>query len=395
MTTRERERLTLDFGKPDRGSVEETFYPWDLTAQNFLDEGVPKTVIAEALHSSADYNHDPETYDCEKYFPVGWGKGIMDYEQYFGFDPVRRIHFVLPFRRFDERIVENTSNYRIRQDIFGRYNIKKVGSTVEIPWKQIVENEDDWKRLKEHGDRELERFFTDENLEKAYLPLKCEHEKGDFSLRLNLEGFFWTPRELLGDEEELIGFYAYPELIHDINDYILSVYQKYLLKVIKMLQPDVVYIMEDLSGRNGPMISSSMFDEFVGSYYKQLIPQMKELGTGNVFVDTDGQFEMLIPAFMEAGVDGFLPMDVNAGMDIVKIRNHFPTLKFIGGYNKLKIQEGKDAIDREFDRILPVVRKGGYIVGADHQIPPSVSVEQYRYYIRRLREVMSQCGSDI
>ena len=162
-----------------------------------------------------------------------------------------------------------------------------------------------------------------------------------------------------------------------------------------MLQPDVVYIMEDLSGRNGPMISSSMFDEFVGSYYKQLIPQMKELGTGNVFVDTDGQFEMLIPAFMEAGVDGFLPMDVNAGMDIVKIRNHFPTLKFIGGYNKLKIQEGKDAIDREFDRILPVVRKGGYIVGADHQIPPSVSVEQYRYYIRRLREVMSQCGSDI
>lgn len=41
MTTRERERLTLDFGKPDRGSVEETFYPWDLTAQNFLDEGVP------------------------------------------------------------------------------------------------------------------------------------------------------------------------------------------------------------------------------------------------------------------------------------------------------------------------------------------------------------------
>ena len=122
---------------------------------------------------------------------------------------------------------------------------------------------------------------------------------------------------------------------------------------------------------------------------------MRQAGVGNVFVGTDGDFCLMIPSFMAAGVDGFLPMDVNAGMDIVKEREKFPTLKFIGGYNKLRIQEGKDAIDREFERILPVVRGGGYIVGADHQVPPSASLEDYRYYIRRLREVMAQCGADL
>ena len=103
--------------------------------------------------------------------------------------------------------------------------------------------------------------------------------------------------------------------------------------------------MEDLSGKNGPIISGAMFDEFVGSYYRKLIPMLKARGVGNVFVDTDGDFMMMIPNFMDAGVDGFLPMDVNAGMDIVKVRENFPTLKFIGGYNKLRIDDGKEAID--------------------------------------------------
>ena len=87
-------------------------------------------------------------------------------------------------------------------------------------------------------------------------------------------------------------------------------------------------------------------------------------------------------------------MDVNAGMDIVAVRRQFPRLKFIGGFNKLMIEKGPAAIDAEFARLLPVVRQGGYIVGADHQVTPDTSLEHYRYYIKRLREVMAQAGAD-
>ena len=392
MTYRERERMTLDFQKPDRGSVEETFYPWVLTKQRFKGEGVPAEIVDGVKDITDDIIGKGEDDNPEKYLPVSWGEGVMAYEQFFGFDPVRRIHFVLPFRRFEEKTVELTAEHEIRQDIFGRHNIRRIDSKIEIPYKQIVESPDDWKRLKEHGERELEKWFSDEAMEKTYLPLKEGHDRGDYPLRLNLEGFFWVARELLGDEEELIAFYEEPELIHDINEYILKIYQTKLMKVIDMLQPDVVYLMEDLSGKNGPMISPGMFDEFVGHYYRQLIPMLKGRGVGNVFVDTDGDFMMLIPYFIDTGVDGFLPMDVNAGMDIVKVREKFPTLKFIGGYNKLQIEKGPEAIDREFERILPVVRQGGYIVGADHQVPPSASLQDYYYYIKRLKEVMAQCG---
>lgn len=308
---------------------------------------------------------------------------------------MRRIHFVLPFRRFEEKIVEKTDTYTIKQDIFGRQMYQKEGSDIETEYKPVVETMEDWQKLKEHADKGLEIYFTDEAIEQAYGLLKEGHDRGDYSIRLNIEGFFWVPRELMGIEAHLVGFYDEPELIHDINEYMMKVYSQKLMKVIELVQPDVVYIMEDLSGKNGPMISGEIFDEFVGDYYRRLIPMLKERGVKHVFVDTDGDFTMMIPYFMKAGVEGFLPMDVNAGMDIVKVREQFPTLKFIGGFNKLMIAEGKEAIDKEFERILPVIRGGGYIVGSDHQVAPSTSLENYKYYISRLKEVMKQAGADI
>lgn len=394
MTNREREYRTLSFQKPDRGAVEETFYPWVLTANRFKEEGIPPMIAEGARDITNDIVGNARN-QSEKYFPVNWGEGVMEYETYLGFDPVRRIHFVLPFRRFSEKILEEHSSHIIKQDIYGRQIYHKKGSDVELEHKAVISSWNDWEKLKVHAAKELDTYFTETAIEKAYAPLKAGHDKGDYSIRLNLEGFFWAPRELLGIEKHLYAFYDDKELLHDINRYVLKVYKDKMIKVIDILQPDVVYFMEDLSGKNGPMISLEFFEEFVGSYYREIIPDLKDRGVGHVFVDTDGDFTSLIPAFLESGVDGFLPMDVNAGMDIVKVRESFPAVKFIGGFNKLEITKGKAAIDREFSRILPVVRSGGYIVGADHQVAPSTSLENYRYYIDCLKKVMEQAGCEL
>jgi uroporphyrinogen-III decarboxylase len=179
-------------------------------------------------------------------------------------------------------------------------------------------------------------------------------------------------------------------MLSDINDFILENYMKYLDKIFDIIPPNVVMIEEDLSGSNGPMLSPDHFDEFVGSYYKKLVPFLKGKGVQNVFVDTDGDFTALIPNFISSGIESFLPMDVHGGMDIIEVRKQFPTLKFIGGFNKLEIEKGKDAIDREFNRLLPVIRQGGYLLGNDHQLPPNTSLKNYKYYIQRLKDVMKK-----
>ena len=58
-----------------------------------------------------------------------------------------------------------------------------------------------------------------------------------------------------------------------------------------------------------------------------------------------------------------------------------------GGIDKRILAQGKEAIDRELDRIMPVMKaRGGYIPTCDHGVPEEVSFENYLYYRKRIQE---------
>lgn len=388
MNTSERLLATLNFEKPeDRGAFAETFFPWTLTVERWLKEGIPEKFTADYLY--------PQAKDrSRRYFNDLMTDPVYEYEQFLGLDGVKRMSFRIPFKCFDEQILEDTPEFTLKLDEDGwkRKYYKTRDLVQEI--KPVIVEEEDWSLLKERIESELEHYCSDEKLREIYGKYTDGHRNGEFSIRFRASGFFWTARELLGVEEHLIAFYEMPELLHEINDFILEKYLEYFDKIFSLIQPEVILFEEDLSGVNGPMISSEMFDEFIGSYYKKLIPFLKGKGVKNVFVDTDGDFRQLIPNMLAAGVDGFLPVDVNAGMDIVEVRKQFPGVKLIGGFNKLAIADGKEAVDKEFERLMPVIRQGGYIPGADHQVAPSTSLENYRYYLECLKEAMKDAGID-
>lgn len=388
MNTSERLLATLNFEKPeDRGAFAETFFPWTLTVERWLKEGIPEIFTADYLY--------PQAKDrSRRYFNDLMTDPVYEYEQFLGLDGVKRMSFRIPFKCFDEQVLEDTPEYTLKLDEDGwqRKYYKTRDLVQEI--KPVITEEEDWPLLKAKIESELEHYCSDEKLREIYGKYTDGHRRGEFSIRFRASGFFWTARELLGVEEHLIAFYEMPELLHEINDFILEKYLEYFDKIFSLIQPEVILFEEDLSGVNGPMISPEMFDEFIGAYYKKLIPFLKKKGVKNVFVDTDGDFRQLIPNMLAAGVDGFLPVDVNAGMDIVEVRKQFPGVKLIGGFNKLAIADGKEAIDKEFERLMPVIRQGGYIPGADHQVAPSTSLENYRYYLECLKEAMKDAGID-
>ena len=89
MTNREREQATLNFQKPEgRGTVAETFYPWVLTTKRFKEEGMPAE-IADGAKDITNNIVGNKANQTEKYLAAEWGRGVMEYEQYLGFDPVR------------------------------------------------------------------------------------------------------------------------------------------------------------------------------------------------------------------------------------------------------------------------------------------------------------------
>ena len=47
---------------------------------------------------------------------------------------------------------------------------------------------------------------------------------------------------------------------------------------------------------------------------------------------------------------------------------------------------GEEAMRKEFERLLSSMQKGKVIPSCDHQTPPDVSLENYKIYVRLLKE---------
>jgi len=243
----------------------------------------------------------------------------------------------------------------------------------------VIETDDDYERVKEF------MYPPFEHLRPMLERYAAEQEAGDAVLWITLWGHFWGPRVLLGIERHMYAFYDQPELMHRINQDLTD----YNVAIVKWMapfcRPAFMTIAEDMSYNHGPMLSRELFDQFLLPYYEQVVPLLKEMGT-HVLVDTDGDVTEMVPWLEAAGVEGVLPLERQAGVDAAEMRRQFPRFIMVGHYDKMVMPRGEDAMRAEFERLLPVMRGGGFIPSVDHQTPPGVSLDQYRIYLRLLAE---------
>ncbi len=243
----------------------------------------------------------------------------------------------------------------------------------------IIETMEDYERIKP-------TLYPEKPLNDARMREFARRQKeGSAILWLTLEGPFWGPRTLLGIEPHLYAFYDEPELMHAINQDLTDYNKRVYDQICEYFIPDFMTFAEDMSYNNGPMISEALFDEFMLPYYQQMIPAMKERGT-KVFIDSDGDISMALDWFMRAGIEGILPLERQAGVDLEKLRARYPKCLFIGHYDKMVMPKGEAAMRAEFERLLPVMRQGGFAPSVDHQTPPGVSLENYYIYLKLLKE---------
>ena len=214
---------------------------------------------------------------------------------------------------------------------------------------------------------------------------------GEMVVWLTLEGFFWFPRTLFAIEKHLCAFYEQPEAMHAMNAGLLDFNLAALDAFCAVCVPDFITFAEDMSYRNGPMISKELFDTFMAPYYRPLVAEIRSRGI-QPFVDTDGNIDALVPWFIEVGIDGFLPIERQAGCDPAALRKRHPGIRMIGGFDKTVMSRGEAAMRHEFDRLLPAMRQGGYVASVDHQTPPDVSLDAYRVFLGLLREYAQEAA---
>ncbi|HIJ72697.1 MAG TPA: hypothetical protein HPP83_01230 [Candidatus Hydrogenedentes bacterium] len=208
---------------------------------------------------------------------------------------------------------------------------------------------------------------------------------GNMIVWITFEGFFDYPRSQFGIEKHFYAFIEQPETMAAMNADLAEHMVSMLDALCDVCTPDFMTFAEDMSYNNGPMISRDLFDRFMAPYYRQVVPELRKRGI-IPFIDSDGDIEQLIPWFLDVGIDGFLPLERQAGCDIVAYREQYPQTRFIGAFNKLVMHQGEGAMRAEFERLLPAMKEGGYIPSVDHQTPPAVSMADYRLYLELLRE---------
>ena len=330
MNTRERFRAIMNFQPYDRLPILEWAGWWDKTLERWRAEGLPMSL----QDGGSIQNHfGLDLYKQLDWFGIRWGEG----------------------------------------------------------WKKVWKPGIVWS-LEEY-DRVKSGLFLKQPIdEKKWEPFVHAQQRGDAVLWFTLDGFFWGPRGMMGVEPHLYAFYDHPEVMHRINADIAEWMLDVIERVCAVCKPDFMTFGEDMSYNHGPMISHELFNEFMLPYYRKVIPVLKKNGIIPL-IDSDGDISVPAHWFTDAGLEGILPLERQAGTDIAALRASHPTMKFIGHFDKMTMNQGENRMREEFERLLPTAARGGFIISCDHQTPPGVSYQDYQLYVRLFREYAEKAGA--
>jgi uroporphyrinogen decarboxylase len=294
---------------------------------------------------------------------------------------------------FEDKVLEDQGDYELIQDFVGRkkkcFKGRRLGfmpEYIDHPVKDQKSWEENclWRMDPKSPERKagIQEAITNASAAAAEGQIICA----------NLVGGYMYLRSLIGPVELLYMFYDDPKLIHSCMEAWLNLADAVYTEMQKEIVFDEIFLAEDICYKTGLLISPDMVREFLFPYYRQLISNIKsrQLDKSRTLyfqVDTDGFCDVAIPLYKELDINYMSPFEVAAGCDVVRTGREYPQLLISGGFDKRILAKSKDAIDREVDRIMPVmVERGGYIPTCDHGVPAEVSFENYLHFRKRMLE---------
>jgi len=366
MTNRERFCAALNFEKVEQICHTEHGF-WQETYDRWVSEGLPAGVLPGDVFKPFDADKDVFTH-----FGVSRQAYVMSDNS-----------FIPGFK--DEVLAEDDHIRTIRNRNGVIMEVSKISQSpphaLEYPIKDIKT----YRTLRDEHLQPLpeKRRMKDFDQVSAYFNAQQE-----FPVCTHMNGFFAIVRELMGVESAIYAFYDHPEMIREMLDdhvnYNIAVFEP----LIRKTHIDFAFVWEDMCFKNGPLVGPNLFREFLMPAYKKLTGFLRDMGVKHVIVDSDGDVTKLIPLWLECGVTGLLPFEVQSGMDVVKLGEEYPQLFMVGGIDKFRIAAGKESIDREVQRVIPaMLKRSGFWVAMDHWVPPEVSLENFSYYCEQLDKV--------
>lgn len=316
----------------------------------------------------------------------GLPKGA-DLGDYFGFDRLNLRHIGIEtvlHPPFEERVLEERDDHVVKINANG-VKVKNFKDEASMP--EFLEYP-----IKGPADLKWIREKLNPNAPgrvQADWPAQARAMQAEGHVLLCNGGMYFAfLNEHMGTETLLFAYGDAPEFVHAVNELQCACCEMALRTALPQIKLDFIGYHEDMAYKNGPLISPAMFREFMTPYYRRIARATEPHGVDLHYMDSDGDIRLLIPLWLECGINVFAPMEVAAGMDVVAIRKEYGhEVRMIGGFDKRILATNHDAIRREVERLRPVIEEGGYIPGCDHGVPHDVSLDNFRYFVKCLKTV--------
>jgi uroporphyrinogen decarboxylase len=153
--------------------------------------------------------------------------------------------------------------------------------------------------------------------------------------------------------------------------------------------PDGLWVWDDLGFKGRPFMSTAMYRALIFPAHKKLFDFAHSRGLP-VVLHCDGFVEALIPSLIEAGINCLQPLEVKAGMDLLRLKQRFgDQIALIGGMNVSVLETNdRQAVEAQLLSKLPGAMAGsGYVLQVDHSVSPLVNYETYQYFVERGLEI--------
>jgi len=219
--------------------------------------------------------------------------------------------------------------------------------------------------------------------------LADEDAQRDLPLGLHLGSLYGSIRDMLGVEELAYLAVDDEELYQEIIDTVANLCFRVAERALRYgIQFEYAHFWEDICFKNGPLVNPAVFRELVGPHYRRLTELVRGHGIDIVSVDCDGCIDLLVPVWLENGVNTMFPIEVGTWNASVRPwrEKYGKELRGVGGMDKRVFAQDRAAVDAEIERLRPLVELGGFIPCPDHRIAPDAKFELVQYYCEQFRK---------
>lgn len=189
-----------------------------------------------------------------------------------------------------------------------------------------------------------------------------------FTLTWMLMGFNAFALSLIEDER----------LVADIFRRIAEIQFRALETIFEMPHVGAVWVVDDIAGNTGPLISPGALRDHVFPWYREMAHTCHEHNM-LFFMHSDGDLTKVMEDIIDLGVDVLQPIDPTC-MDIVQVKEQYgDRISIVGNVSNELLQTGTSAeVEATVKTLIQnLAPGGGYCVGSGNSVPSWAAFENF------------------